>query len=348
MKKRGMLLKLMAAVMAVGLMVTGCSGGGEKKEESKGAESKTESKAEESKAEEGKSEDKKEGPKFRIGFAVQDITNPTWAGICENAKKAAEEAGGELTYVSCESKIAKQIEQVENFITNKVDLIIIHPADPNGIEDVAKRAMDAGIKVVAWDDNLKNCDAAFVIDNYKLGELIGQEAAKFINEKHGGKCEVAVLNYPQLPILLQRGNGIVDALKKDAPNATIVAEQPAINPTEGQSVMETIFQAHPDVKVVCCIGGGGAVGANEAAKTAGKIDDGFGIFAADATPQELAAIRNHEGCRMSVMITGGPKAMGKEIIRIAEEVLAGKIEHKEIFRELIPVSAENIDKVDTE
>ena len=230
------------------------------------------------------------GDKVKIGMAVQDITNPTWAGICENAKIAAEAEGYELTYVSCESKIAKQIEQVENFISNQVNLLIIQPADPKGIEDVAKRAQEAGIKVISWDDIIDNCDVAFAIDNYKLGEEIGKEAAKFIKDKHDGKCEVAVLDYPQLPILLERGKGIVDVLKKEVPDAKIVAQQPAINPTEGQSKMETIFQSNPDVKVVCCIGGGGAVGANEAAKTLNKIADDFGIFAADGTPQELAAI----------------------------------------------------------
>jgi ABC-type sugar transport system, periplasmic component len=74
------------------------------------------------------------------------------------------------------------------------------------------------------------------------------------------KAEVAILNYPQLPILLQRGNGIKDAVTKLAPNAKIVAETSAINPAEGISKMETIFQANPDVKVVGCIGAGGSVG----------------------------------------------------------------------------------------
>ena len=51
------------------------------------------------------------------------------------------------------------------------------------------------------------------------------------------------------------------ALRKPlrAPNAKIVAETSAINPAEGISKMETIFQSNPNVKVVGCIGGGGSV-----------------------------------------------------------------------------------------
>ena len=75
-------------------------------------------------------------------------------------------------------------------------------------------------------------------------------------------------------------NGILDALKEKAPNAEVVANQPAIDTTEGLNAMETILQAHPDVKVVCCIGGGGATGANEALKgTYGsEVPDDIGIF----------------------------------------------------------------------
>ena len=78
-------------------------------------------------------------------------------------------------------------------------------------------------------------------------------------------------------------NGILDALKEKAPNAEVVANQPAIDTTEGLNAMETILQAHPDVKVVCCIGGGGATGANEALKgTYGsEVPDDIGIFSTD-------------------------------------------------------------------
>ncbi len=175
--------------------------------------------------------------------------------------------------------------------------------------------------------------------------MIGEEAAKWINEELGGEAEVVVLDWPQLPILLERGNGIVDAIKEKAPKAKIVAQQPAIDAAGGQSAMETIFQAHPNVKVVACIGGGGAVGANEAAKAAGKLSDDFGIFAADATDQELSAIKNNEGNRVSVMITGGPVTMGKEMAGLIQKVYKGEKMDKLFIRDIFPVNKDNVDSV---
>ena len=280
----------------------------------------------------------------KVGMTVQDLSNPTWAGYCQAIQKEIEAQGGSLSFVSCESNASKQITQIENFVSSGVNVLIIHPADPAGVEFALKQAREAGIKVIAWDDNLENADIAWLIDNHKLGYTIGEHAAKWINEKLGGTAEVAILNYPQLPILLARGNGIRDAITALAPNAKIVAETSAINPAEGIAKMETVFQSNPNVKVVCSIGGGGSVGANEAAKAAGKITDDFGIFAADATQPELSALKNNEGVRMSVTVTGTNKDIANQIWEMVQQLKSGKpIEKKEVYRKLIPVTKENVD-----
>src|SRR6476619_3745048 len=261
--------------------------------------------------------------KVKVGMAVHDLSNPTWAGYCQAIKKEIESKGGSMNFVSCESNVNKQITQVENFVASGVNVLIVHPADPSGIEDALKQAREKGVKVLAWDDNLENADMAWLIDNRKLGNVIGEQAAKWINEKLGGKAEVAILNYPQLPILLERGNGIKEAITK----------------------METIFQANPNVKVVGCIGAGGSVGANEAAKAAGKITEDFGIFAADATQPELLAIKNNEGIRMSVTITGTNKVIAEKVAAMVDQLASGKpIEKKEIYRELITVTTEKVEQ----
>ncbi|MGJ8652971.1 MAG: sugar ABC transporter substrate-binding protein [Opitutaceae bacterium] len=282
--------------------------------------------------------------KVKIGMTVQSLSNPTWAGYCQSIEKEVKAQGGSINYVACDSNVGKQITQIENFISSGVDVIIIHPADPQGVEFALKQARQAGIKVLAWDDNLKNADLAWLIDNHELGYTIGEHAANWINEKLGGNAEVAILNYPQLPILLERGNGIRDAIVKLAPNAKIVAESSAIDTKEGIEKMETIFQSNPNVKVVCSIGGGGSVGANEAAKAAAKITDDFGIFAADATQPELSALKNNEGIRMTVTVTGTNTDIAKEIWEMVTLLQSGEpIETKEIYREFIPVTQDNVD-----
>ncbi len=338
--KRSILGMGLALVLATG-MLSGC--GETKKQDETTVTEKQDAMSEGETKMEGT--DKAASGAIKVGMTVQSISNPIWAGICTETQKAIEADGGQLTYAACDSNINTQIQQIENFVSNGVDVIVCHPADPEGVESALKAAREAGVKVISWDDELENCDLAYVIKNYELGKMIGEEAAKWINEKCDGKAEVVVLDWPQLPILLERGNGIVDAIKENAPNAKIVAQQPAIDAAGGQSAMETILQAHPNVKVVACIGGGGAVGANEAAKAAQLISDDFGIFAADATEQEMEAIRNNEGNRVSVMITGGPVAMGQEMAGLIKKLHAGEEMDKVFVREIFPVNKDNVDSV---
>jgi ribose transport system substrate-binding protein len=313
--KRGLLLAVLSAAM-----LAGCSG----RSEDAASTSTTPARA------------------IRVGMTVQDLSNQIWSGSCERLKKLVEADRGTMTYVDCKSNASAQIQQVENFISGKVTVIIVHPADKNAIETVLGQARAAGIKVFCWDDDIANSDINWLIDNYALGRVIGEQAAKWINEKLGGTAQVAVLDYPQIQVLLERGKGIVDGIRANAPNARIVAQSAAINPTEGQAKTETILQANPDVKVIACIGGGGAIGANEAVKASGKLTETFGIFAADATPEELAAISNNEACRMSVLITGGPDQIAAEIYGWVKKLVAGERVERRIFRTITPVTKDNL------
>ena len=108
-----------------------------------------------------------------------------------------------------------------------------------------------------------------------------------------------------------------------------------------------ILQAHPDVKVVCCIGGGGAAGSNEAFKAfyGDEVPDDAGIFAADCTDEEQEAMKNGEFNRMSVAITGSPRTNADVIYDILVKAGHGEEQEHNIYRELIPVTVDNIDEV---
>ena len=278
--------------------------------------------------------------KYSVGFTVQDLSNPTWGGTAEELNRLITEDDGEFTYMDTKNPNT-QIQQVENLISKGVDAIIIHVTDPYSLENVLSQARKAGIKVYSWDTDIENSDLNWLISNYELGTVIGEQAAAWINEKLDGSAEYAVLNYDTEQILLERGNGIRDTIARLAPNAVKAADQSAINAREGQAATETILQANPNLKVIACIGGGGAVGANNAVKAAGKLSPDFGIFAADATDLEIQAIENNEAIRMSVMISGSPKANARIIFGLVKDLLAGKTMDKKIMRELIPITKEN-------
>lgn len=285
---------------------------------------------------------------LKIGVTIQTLSNQVWAQQMAGIQEDADADGNECTIVDCEENANTQLDQIENFITAECDVILVNPVDPDAVEDVCAKAREAGIKVVCWDNEMENTDVNWVIQNYDLGCVIGEQAANWINDKfEDGKCEVAILGYPQTPILLDREEGILAKLEELAPNAEVVANQPAINPTEGLDAMETILQAHPDVKVVCCIGGGGAAGSNEAFKAfyGEEVPEDVGIFAADCTDEEQESMKNGEFNRMSVAITGSPRTNADVIYDILVKAGRGEEQEHNIYRDLIPVTVDNIDEV---
>jgi len=284
---------------------------------------------------------------YKVGITIQSLENSYWAGVFGEVEKEMKAKGWNYTILSCKDNSATQIQQIENFITNQVDLIMVHPSDPNALEDYLQEARNQGIKVMCWDDKMKNTDVNWVLDNTKLGYTIGTAAADFINAHYSSsdKAKVAIMNYPQTPILLERETGIIDGLTKlSAGKFEIVAQQPALDAATALSNMESIFQAHPDTTVVCSIGAGGDIGANEAfmSRDGGKIPANVGIFSADATQQQLEAIVKGEASRASVGFEGSNKKTAQAVVAIYEKLLKGEsFPEQNIYRNLMIIDAKN-------
>lgn len=283
--------------------------------------------------------------RFKVGISLQSLENAYWAGVFGEVEKLLKEKGWDYTILGTRENSAVQIQQIENFIASGVDLIMVHPQDPYALEDYTAQARAAGIKVMCWDDKMENTDLNWVLENTELGYAIGKAAAEFINKHYtvSNRAKVAIMNHPQTPILLERENGIIQALKDIAGNRyQIVARQPALDAATALSNMETILQAHPDVKIVASIGAGGDIGANEAfmTKTGGKIPADMGIFSADATEQQLEAIANGEASRVSVGFEGSNKRTAAAVVDLYERLLLGEeFPGQNVVRPLLPIDA---------
>jgi ribose transport system substrate-binding protein len=291
-----------------------------------------------------------EAEPFRVGITIQSLENSYWAGVFGEVDALMKAKGWEYTILACDLNSATQIQQIENFTTNQVDLIMVHPADPNAIEDYLKAARDAGIKVMVWDDKMVNTDLNWVLDNTELGYTIGNSAAEFINVHYSEEnpVEIAVINYPTLPILVERETGILNALAELCPGKyEVVASQPAVDTATTISHMESILQANPDVKVVCSIGAGGDIGSNEVFMTQfnAEIPDDVGIFSADATQQQLEAIVAGQASRASVGFEGSNKKTAEAVVALYERLLNGEeFAEQNMYRPLLAINADNAEE----
>ena len=277
----------------------------------------------------GASSGKTEGEQIRIGVTFQSLSMPTFAEFSSFMESyAPEEYGAEITIVSAEWNAPTQVSQIENFIESDVDAIIIAPVDANALTDVTKRAMDEGIYVFSYAAHLENYSTEYLVDDYNTGYACGKAAAEWINEHLDGKAEYGILEYPSNEQLISRAKGIQDALKELAPESTCVSIQKAIDANEGMEVTENMLQANPNLKVIASIGDGGAVGANEAVKAAGKATDDWGIFSVDATQEALQKIKDNEPFRASLSL-GGPADQGSYMVDTVVALVRGETVEKD-------------------
>ncbi len=98
--------------------------------------------------------------------------------------KAVVEAAGD-TYISADAQqsSAKQLADVENFINQKADVILIVPFDADAILPAVQIAKDAGTKLISYDVQIEDPSALYItFDNVGVGRLMAQEMLKVKSE----------------------------------------------------------------------------------------------------------------------------------------------------------------------
>lgn len=283
------------------------------------------------------------GDEYSVGVTFSDLSNPVWAELVQEAQSYGAESDLAVNYVDAKSDASTQVTQIENFIQQGVDAIIICAVDAKSLVDVTKKAQDAGIKVVGYTQVLDNYDAQYLVDAYNTGYANGEAAAAWINENYGDESVVewGLMDLPTFPEIIDRANGIKDAIEELAPNAKLVATNSALTAEEGVKNAENFLQANPDMKVIATIGGGGAQGGNEGVKASGVTDyDSFGLFGIDATSIEIENILKGDPQKASVSLGGG-KAHGRTLIDITSDLLAGNDVEKDQYMPITVIDKTN-------
>ncbi len=287
----------------------------------------------------------------KIGITIQSLENAYWAGVMTALQEQLDEIGASTTIVACDDSSATQIGQVENFISSGCDLIMIHPSDAEAVEDVAKEARDAGIKVMCWDDPMTNTDGNWILNNTDLGIAIGELTGKFINEHYDedNKAQVTVIGYPQTTILKEREEGILEGMANVADGKyEIVANQAALDANAAQTAMETILIANPDCKVVTGIGAGAMIGADEALNisTGGDIPEDMAVITTDVTKQQLEQLQDESYPAKGIIgFEGSDEDTANACASMFALILSDSLEEQNVFRGVSEITVDNVEEI---
>ena len=291
---------------------------------------------------------------YKVGISIQSLSNAYWAGVMGKLQELLDEKGWDYTLVDCEDNAGTQVGQIENFIVSGCDLIMVHPADAAAVEGICGEALEAGIKVMCWDDPMENSTANWILDNEVLGQEIGKTASEFINEHftEDEKAQVTVIGDPSTKVLKDRADGIKKGLEDNCEdNYEIIAEVDGLDAPEAQTNVETVMSAHPDANVFVGVGAGAMIGANEALLAEfgkGNIPENYGVITTDVTVQQLNSLKSgEEAVRAIVGFEGSNLETAQACMKMYERILSGEdfSEDKNIVRAIGPITVDNVDEV---
>jgi ribose transport system substrate-binding protein len=224
------------------------------------------------------SSDKPAGGKPRIALVMKSLANEFFSTMAEGAKK--HQASNAATYdlivngIKNENDLAEQVNLVEQMIAQRVNAIVIAPADSKALVTVLRRAKEAGVLVVNIDNKLDadvlkqaGLSVPFVgPDNRAGARKVGEALAKQL------KPNDAVAIIEGIPTAFngqQRRLGFEDAMK--AASMKIVSVQSGLwEMGKANAVASAMLSEHPEIKAILCANDNMALGAVAAIQAAGR------------------------------------------------------------------------------
>jgi ribose transport system substrate-binding protein len=254
---------------------------------------------------------------YTIGMSQCNLGEP-WRVQMDADIKAAAEKHPELKVIfkDAQNDTLKQRSHVEEFISAKVDLILISPKEAQPLTEPVARAMDAGIPVIVLDRALVGDKYTCFIgaDNKKIGRAAGE----WIVKKLGGKGKVVELTGLMTSVPGQdRHAGFRDGIAGSGIDVIFQADMKWLEPDARQE-MESALARFDHIDLVYAHNDPGAHGAYLAAKAAGR---GNIIFVGiDALPQEGVAYVQQDILDATFRYPTG----GAEAIDTALKILQGQ------------------------
>lgn len=257
----------------------------------------------------------------RIGVTLLTREHVFYKDLEAGLKEAADKQGYQLTVTSGDFDLAKQQSQIENFIVQGVDAIIVCPADSKGIGPAIERANQANIPVFTADIAAQGGQVVSHVasDNLSGGRL----AAEFIAKALNGQGEVGIIGQQEVQSGLDRELGFKEEMKK-YPGIKVVSTLNGGGVRDrALKAADDMLQGNPNIKGIFGINDDSALGALSAAEGHGRND--IVIVGYDAIPEAVKAIQR--GSALKADVAQQPKELGaKTIEAIAAHFSGGQVQ----------------------
>lgn len=259
----------------------------------------------------------------RIGVTLLTREDDFYRELEAGLQEAAKANNFQLLIQSGDKDLSRQQSQIDNFIVQKVEAIIVCPTDTRGIAPAIERANGANIPVFTADIAAGGGKVVSHVasDNVAGGRLAAEYVVKAIN----GAGKVGIIGQPEVQSVVDRETGFKEEISKHA-NIQLA---PVLNGggvrDRALKAADDLIQGNPDLKAIFCINDETALGALSSAEARGKND--LIIVGYDAAPEAVQAIKR--GSALKADVAQQPRNIGaKTIEAIAKNFKGEPVEAK--------------------
>jgi ribose transport system substrate-binding protein len=276
---------------------------------------------------------KAKSAKHLIGFSQCNLGEPWRVAMnAQVAERAKDFPDIEIAYADAQQDNAKQVADVENFLRQKIDLLLISPNEAKPLTPIVHKVFEAGIPVIVLDRAIEGDTYTTFIgaDNREIGKAAGEYVAKLLK----GKGEIVeIKGLPGSPPAQDRSAGFREAIASH-PDLKIVHD-PVANwlREEAMAQMESALAAHDHLDLVYAHNDPMAIGAYLAAKAKGRENEMkfVGIDGLPGLDGGRQAVADGKLSVTFVYPTGG-----REAVDTAARIFAGeKVPHKIVLPTLM-------------
>ena len=264
--------------------------------------------------------------KIVIGISMLSMQNEFIVNISDEMQKKAEELGAELIIVDAERSPLKQIEQVESFIAQKVDVIILNPCEYEASSPAVTKALAANIPIVNVNSATKVQPTAFVGSNDVES---GRIAMKFIAEKLGSKGNIVMIQgLNGQAAQIQREQGAKEIMK-EFPGLNMIAQQTAEwDRAKSMDLMQNWIQSYgTKINAVFAHNDEMGLGAVKALQDAGMKDKVI-VVSIDAIADALQAVKKGD---LDATVFQDARKQGAGAIETAVKIARGQKFDREVL-----------------
>ena len=275
---------------------------------------------------------------YTVGYVNLADTDQFCVARKDALSKAIEGSNFKVNFADANNDIQMQLDLANNFIAQKVDVLVLVPVDFSGITPAVEKANEAGIPVICMGIKSEGGEYTYVgSENFDAGHMQGEFMAENLpeNAKILYLAGTAGLDHAK-----ERREGFYAALEEAGRTdvETLDDQDGDYVMDKGMEITENWIQSFPEFHAIIASNDQMALGAIEAMKASNRLE-GVLVTGIDGVPEAVAAIKNGE---MAQSVLQNATGQAEACLDVMKKLTAGETPEKQVMVPFVSITKENV------